>query len=77
MGTYARVATSGCASRLSVVEEAREQAGEEEGAEREVENENVVNETIVLEAEELGRCGDCDGKAHSIADPDHDGAHVE
>lgn len=77
MGPYARVATVGQARGLRVVEEAREQAGEEEGAEWEVEDENVVNEAIIFEPEELRCSGDCYSETHAVAEPHYDGPHVE
>lgn len=77
MGANARVPAPGRARRLGVVEESREQAGEEERAEGEVEDEDVVDEAVVFEAEELRRGRDCDGQAHPVTDPDHDGPHVE
>ena len=49
----AGVAAAGHRGGFRVVEEARQQAREEEGAERQVEDEDVVDETVVLEAEEL------------------------
>lgn len=76
VGPHAGVAASGGVGGLRIVEEASKHAGEKEGAKWEIQDENVVDETEVLEAKQLGRCRDGNGKANAVAEAYHDGAYV-
>jgi hypothetical protein len=62
---------------LRVVEEAGEEAREEEGAEGQVEDEDVVDEAVVLEPEQLRRRRHGDRQTHAVAGADHDRADEE
>jgi hypothetical protein len=73
----AGVAAAGHRGGLRVVEEAGEEAREEEGAEGQVQDEDVVDQAVVLEPEQLRRCRHGDRQTHAVAGADHDRADKE
>lgn len=74
---YTSVTSVNIFRNLCVVQVARDQSGEEERTQRKVQNQDVVQQTVVLQTEQL-RCNwDCYSQSDAIADTHQNGTYVE